>query len=360
MATSSITQAENTTGTGTQQAIISADSHVIEDPDLWVKRLPAVYREQAPQFPPLKEGGQFQGVSGGNDPHKRIEEMTVDGVSAEVLYSSFTMTLFGMEDARLQEACFGVFNDWLIEYCQAATDRLIGVAAISLYDTEGAVKELERCRKMGLRGAQIWLVPHAALPFTSNHYDPFWQAAQDLDMPVSLHTVTGWGATKDGVWYLPQIEQLRYAAIGTMTEGQCALFDLVMGRALDRYPRLKLVLVENEVGWLPYFLQAWDKGLLHRRRRGGADKLPLDLMPSEYFERQVFATLLKDHAGCQALSWWGQDNCMWSNDFPHNSTTWPDSRQIIDRDLGHLSPETRAKIVYGNVRRLYGLDLPEV
>src|SRR5262245_28193534 len=111
-------------GRGLGEVLVSADSHVIEDPQMWVKGLPAKFRDRAPEFPPRKVGGSFQAHEGGWDPHARVKEMQVDGVSAEVLYPSLTMDLYGLSDAELQEACFHVFNDWLIDYCAVAPERL--------------------------------------------------------------------------------------------------------------------------------------------------------------------------------------------------------------------------------------------
>ena len=123
--------------------------------------------------------------------------MAIDGVSAEVLYPTLGLSLFGIDDAALQEACFRVYNDWLIEYCQVDHDRLVGIPCISIYDVDHAVKELERCRKAGLNGALIWQAPHPDLPFHSDHYDRFWAASQDLDAPISLHILTGHNYSKD-------------------------------------------------------------------------------------------------------------------------------------------------------------------
>ena len=52
---------------------------------------------------------------------------------------------------------------------------------------------------------------------------------------------------------------------------------------------------------------------------------------------------------------WGFDSCMWSNDYPHPNSTWPQSRDVIARDLGHLSEETRSRLLRENVRQLYKL-----
>src|SRR5205085_7849265 len=173
------------------EVLVSADSHVMEPVDLWKTRVPERYREAAPLFPPHKLGEGFQQRQGGHDPHARIKEMEVDGLSAEVLYPTLMLGLFGLHDAGLQEACFRAYNDWLLEYCTVDRDRLIGIAAISVYDIEHAIAELTRCRKAGLRGAIIWQAPHPDLPFHSSHYDRFWAAAQDLEAPVSMHILTG-------------------------------------------------------------------------------------------------------------------------------------------------------------------------
>jgi hypothetical protein len=87
-----------------EELLISADSHVIEDPHFWENRLPAAFKDQAPVFPEREMGGLFQAHAGGWDPHERVKEMAVDGVSGDVLYPSFAMKLFGLQDAALQEA----------------------------------------------------------------------------------------------------------------------------------------------------------------------------------------------------------------------------------------------------------------
>ena len=122
--------------------------------------------------------------------------MAEDGVIGEVLYPTHGLRVLSLEDVELEEACCRVYNDWLMDYCTAAPDRLVGLAMLTVYDIEHAVEELERSRKGGLRGATIWQVPHPDLPFTSGHYDPLWAAAQDLEMPISLHILSGFGYSR--------------------------------------------------------------------------------------------------------------------------------------------------------------------
>jgi predicted TIM-barrel fold metal-dependent hydrolase len=163
-----------------EELLISADSHIVEDPHFWENRLPAAFKDQAPLFPEREVGGLFQAHPGGWDPHERVKEMAVDGVSGEVLYPSFAMNLFGLQDAALQEACFRTYNDWILEYCSVAPDRLYGVSCIPTYDIDHGVAELERCRKGGLLGALVWQAPPPELSFATTHYERLWAAAQDL------------------------------------------------------------------------------------------------------------------------------------------------------------------------------------
>ena len=135
-----------------EELLISADSHVVEDPHLWENRLPAAFKDGPHVIFEREVGGLFQAHAGGWDPHERVKEMAVDGVSGEVLYPSFAMDLFGLQDAALQEACFRAYNDWILEYCSIAPDRLYGVSCISTYDIDHGVAELVRCRKAGLLG----------------------------------------------------------------------------------------------------------------------------------------------------------------------------------------------------------------
>jgi predicted TIM-barrel fold metal-dependent hydrolase len=369
------------------ELVISADSHVIEVPDLWEKGMPERLKERAPrvyfddrrdawmfgspEIPVQAVGGLFMagqkpenvenfrraGFSvarpGGWDPIVRIKDMETDGVSAEVLYPSLGLGLYCIADSELQEALFRTYNDWLIDYCQKVPDRLYGIAMISMYDIDHAVAEMERCKKAGIVGTMIWQVPDPKLPFVSEHYERFWAASQDLDMPVHLHILTGFGEsmhrqTSHG------IKRFRIGVQQTR-EIEDALFDMIFSGMLERYPKLKIVSVENEIGWMPFWLGQCDKAFKRHRH---AEKLPIDKLPSEYFRRQVYATFFNDHVGGRLFSWWGADNCMWSNDYPHQNSTWPNSRDVIARDMGHLAAADRAKLLNANVTQLYNLKVP--
>jgi predicted TIM-barrel fold metal-dependent hydrolase len=334
--------------------LVSADSHVTEDADLWYNSLPQSLRDRAPRSRrrTAEEDARFH--PGGWDPVERLKEMEQDGVSAEVLFPGSGSSVFVIEDVPLQEACARVYNDWLSDFCRVAPGRLIGVPMLSVYNIESAVSELERCKLAGLKGALLWLVPRADLPFHSEHYNRLWAAAEEMDMPIHLHILSGFGYHNQRT---KGPEHLRGNVNLKMAEVSNALFEFIFYGILHRHPRLKLVIAEAEIGWLPFAIQQWDTYYL---RFKDTDDLPMDRLPSEYFSQQVFATFVNDEAGCRNLSWWGEDNCMWSSDFPHPVTFWPNSRQLIAKQLGHLNAGSRAKVLHGNARRVYGesLELP--
>ena len=85
--------------------------------------------------------------------------------------------------------------------------------------------------------------------------------------------------------------------------------------------------------------------------------LTLTRRPSEYWHRQCKATYQSDKIGIRLLDVLGEDNIMWGSDFPHMDGVWPDSQECIQKELGHLSDATRAKIVCENAARLYGFSL---
>ncbi|HWP57751.1 MAG TPA: amidohydrolase family protein [Candidatus Acidoferrales bacterium] len=335
------------------EILISADSHIMEPPDLWEKRLPASLKERAMKFPPRRSVGA---KPGGYDPHARLQEMAVDGVTAEVLYPTLGLRLFAMEDAEAQEACFRVANDWLIEYCSVAPGRLVGIPMISLYNIDNGIKEMERCKSAGLKGALIWQVPPPHLPFTSDYYDPFWAAAQDLDMPVNLHILTGFNYSRR-LEQREGLEVYRASVNIKLADAANSLFDIVFSGVLERFPRLKIVLVENEIAWIPFFMHEWDKYYLRHKPQ---HPISLGKLPSEFVNKQVFATFFSDPTGGRLLDWWGTDTCMWSSDYPHAASTWPYSRQVIARELGHLPKHVLRKVLRENVIKLYDLKVPGV
>jgi predicted TIM-barrel fold metal-dependent hydrolase len=375
--------------------LISADSHVNEPPNLWVERIDKAFRNRAPRIEVREGDGKNQAYfilegmppihlaqglgagrkpeelpaffgnftyedarAGGWDPAERVKDMDIDGVEADVIYTTLGFRQFWLKDAAFQRACFRVYNDWLAEYCSYAPKRLFGLALISLYDIAEAAKELRRCAAQGLKGAMIWCSPPEDQPYSSPTYDSFWAEAQELNMPLSLHAVTGVGphsqATRVGQPTGPLDRYVRSAAAGEEVKQSLAV--LIFSGVLERFPRLQIVSAENEAGWVPFFLSRVDNTY-------GRDRylhpVPLKMKPSEYFQRQVYATFINDPLGVVNRQFVGVDNLMWSSDYPHTVSTWPNSQEVVARFFQGVPEDEKSKIVRENAIKLYGLDLDE-
>jgi predicted TIM-barrel fold metal-dependent hydrolase len=313
-----------------------------EPPDLWEKNLPARFRDRAPQWPNIKLLETNHHLrAGGWDPHERLKDQAVDGVSAEVLYPTQGVQVWLVGDVELEEACIRVYNDWMIDFCSVAPDRFWGLAMISLWNVDHAVQELERCKKAGLRGGSIWIAPPEDLQYSSERYEPFWAAAQDLGMPLSMHINARAVRRPASEFALRQLHSVN----GHKFDAMNALAHLIASGVMERYPRLRFSVAEVGVGWVPFWLQEFDYYTAART------KLPL--APSEYFRRQVYATFISDGVGCHLIPDYAECNAMWSNDYPHPACTWPDSAEIIASDLGEVSPEIRADVVANSAALLY-------
>ena len=370
--------------------VVSADSHMMEPADLWETRLDRKFRDSAPRvvknesrpgysfvapgIRPFPVAGGFGiGKSGedlkehlkkgyeaarpsGWDPAERIKDQEIDGIQAEVLYTTLGMPLFGLDDSDLQRACFSVYNDWVAEFRSHDPKRFYPIALVSLEDISAGVRELERAAKNGLRGAMIWGVPPEDKPYQSDIYDPFWAAAQELEMPLSLHVVTqrnqkGKGR---GVGNIGGMGFL-LGTMGPVYQVQRSLSSFIFGKVFERFPRLRIVSAENDSGWIAHFMYRLD----HMYDKFGtmSDQTRLEVKPSAYVRRNVWATFQDDMIGPMIHKYFGEDNFMWASDFPHTDSTWPNSLKVIEQDFEGVPEDVKRKIVFDNAVKLYNMDL---
>ncbi|HKD68053.1 MAG TPA: amidohydrolase family protein [Candidatus Binataceae bacterium] len=294
------------------------------------------------------------------DPALRIVDQDRDGVSAEVLYTSLGMSLFGLEDANLQTACFRAYNDWVGEFCSHDPKRFVGIALISLADVEQGAQELRRVAKAGLKGAMIWGAAPPDKPFWHSVYDPFWTAAQELAMPLSLHVITGapgtsgrkGGGEKSAVKLKGATRVTRYMKLPL--DAQASFTDMILGGVLMRFPRLKLVSAENDSGWIAHYMYRLDHAF---EKFGVFIESKLDLKPSDYVRRQLWATFQDDPIGPLTWQYFGEDRFMWASDYPHTDSTFPHSREVIERDFASIPEAVKRKIVCENAAALYQVAL---
>jgi uncharacterized protein len=369
--------------------LISADSHFVEPPKMWAERLDRRFRDRAPhavrlegkpgeyfvcedlapapiaaffsagvppaEMPDFMKRGFEEAPRAVHDPAERIRDQDRDGIAAEVIYTSMGMPLFGLGDAEFRAACFRAFNDWATEYCGYDLKRLIPLGLITLEDIPAAVAELERIKKRGMVGAMIWGEAPAERPYSSPDYDPFWAAAQDLDMSLSLHILTGAKGTAGHASKVlnPNMKGVEFmtGVISMIHPIERSLTSLVIGGVFERFPRLKIVSAENDVAWIPFFLFRIDKYAAR-----GIQSIKLPMKPSEYIKRNVYATFIDDPVFVNLLDWYPPDNIMWSSDYPHGQATFPRSQDYVARHLNKISETDRRKIVRDTAAKLYGLN----
>ena len=366
-----------------RKPVVSADSHFLEPPTLWTERLDRKYRDRAPHTF-VDENGLVmltgedmdpQPVSGwcaagrasedlkkinslGWDaapkevwtPADRLKGQDRDGVLAEILYTSFGMVAMNIRDVELAMACLRVFNDYASEFCSYDPKRLIGIGAAVPDDVEAAVKEIERIRKLGLRGVMLPLSLAEGENYGDPKYHPIWAAAQDLGLVISFHAGTSRAGINPKEHEWPRL----YAGVPYLM--QRTLTDLIFGGVLDRFPGLRFVSVENDVSWLPHFAYRMDH---FAERFVAVASVKLKMTPTEYIKRHFYSTFQFEGPGIDMTRRiLGSETIMWGNDFPHMDSTWPNSPELIQTTLGDIMPEEDVEnIVFNNVVNLYGLEI---
>ena len=270
-----------------------------------------------------------------------------------------TMTV---DDPELRTACLQAYNDWLIEFCAAAPRRLLGVAILPAEDPAAARDEVYRLAKQGgLRQANLQIA--VATPRVHDEaWEPVWTAFEETGLILSFHVIVfGAGGSLVGV---PAHVQDRPAGVFNTTKLFMGQFldpfvDLFAWGILERHPRLRLVMAESGVGWLPWIVQELDyrfwrlwEAQEYWDQRGG---ITHTLKPSELFRRQVWASFQDDLVAMSLLPFYGEGHLMWASDYPHPDSTWPNSQKIVNKQMGHLEPAVRRQLTRDNAAALYGL-----
>jgi predicted TIM-barrel fold metal-dependent hydrolase len=376
----------------TIERLISSDDHVIEPPDLWVSRVGGADAERVPRVvrdgdadrwvvdgrktgsfaaglqpgqrfkdpTKLRSEGRFDEVRpGGFDAAQHVVDNAGDGVVAAVLYPTLGLSLFrSIAESRLLTVVCDAYNDWLVEFCSPAPDRLKGVAMISVDDPVEAAKRLTSARVRGLVGAFIPTALPVGTTYADRRFDPFWEAAQDLRVPLSLHL----GAVRAGAlgadvdFSTATLTRTYFITVEEYV--RASLADMIFAGLFDRFPRLRVGSVEHELGWIPHFLDRLDYTYTQRQGNDRFPKLADGALPSDHFRRNVFCSFQEDALGIAYREVIGLDGIMFGSDYPHTETTFPRSREIMSERLKGVPEDEQRKIVFDNANELYGFGFP--
>ena len=377
--------------------VIDIDTHVTEPPDVWTARVEKRFGDRVPHVRRVNGvdlwfiGEQGVGMPGAYsaaghtgtypdcrrsfdeipapmyDAKARLAFLDAEGIWANVVYPNVggfgAAGFLKLGDPELMLACVRAYNDWLLEWCGADLRRLVPVMATPFWDVPAAVREVERCAARGYRALLFCNQPQDfGQPLLRDRYwDPVWAAAQEAGLSVSFHVGGGDLAQQfeDPAKIGIHANFARISALSFLDNGRC-LVDLILSGIPHRFPRLPLVSVESGVGWIPFVLEALD---WQWRNNGVAGEHPeWDLLPSEYFRRQIYASFWFEESGIGPALELYPDNVLFETDYPHPTCQAPGPasagthpRVYAERALGGVPEAVVAKVLQDSATRLYGL-----
>jgi predicted TIM-barrel fold metal-dependent hydrolase len=386
-------------GTASLRTLVDADAHLDPPHDMWRTYLPAKLHEFAPYIEedkehdwivfegkrrPLRMISNQAGRTGKNFkmygkqsemraawlPEQRLADMDLDGIEAAVMFGGGPL---GTSNSELYIASFEAYNRWLWDFCGAARKRLVGVAYLPMRDVDETLRLLRQAAKLGFRTVNIPAFPQASDGITTSakieaiatgqvaaltgnptgnrsyadaEFDPLWAEIQDLDMTVSIHLGGRIPRFGDKKHFLPDMVMSKLA----MGE---PIAVAIFGGIFQRYPKLRFASVESGVGWFAWMAEYMDR--TWEKQRFWTDS-KLTQKPSFYMDQNVFGSFINDRLGILCRNEPGGRNIMWSSDYPHSETTFPNSRDVIARDFVGVPEADIRQIVSERARYVYSVS----
>jgi len=370
--------------------ILDADAHVNEPPDLWLDRMPSKWKDRAPRVVHTDDGdfwhfdqgkGTFPvgltGVAGlgyidfkpwgfryedlrpGHFETKaRLEDMDADGIYLGVQYPSITLRGAGSysDDPALQLACVRAYNEWMVEFCDGSNGRLVGLGIIPTTGVDDAVAELEWSIENGHKGVIITRFPNGG--FDAEPEDrAFWGLAEEAKMPISVHI--GSFHRDVAAAQAPNWESLQFVANACLVKSGGhtlpVVCDLMFAGIWDSFPDLRLIIVEANIGWIPTLLEQSDD-MFSRYRWYTKAVEKMKGTPSEIFHRHFWAAFMIDTFGVENRHHMNKRHLLWSTDYPHSGSDWPNSRTTLLRNFRGIPAEDVKLMIHTNCKDLYNLD----
>jgi len=381
--------------------VVDADSHVLEPPDVWQRYVEPAYRERAVRVVRAVDGrdvllvdgkparlttpemlGDFGGMgrsleeqataalsgryaenapAAATDPAARVAQLDREGVAATILYPSLGLQWVAeSDDAAYVHANLQAYNRWLEDFCSGSHGRLVPVAHLSLGDPHAAARELRRAVAAGARGGFLLPFTLDGKPHGHPDHDPLFAAACDLGVPLGIHTgvdpvsrdlyrrydgLTWPDAIPEGIWFL----QLMFSQAV-----QQAFSTFFLHGTFDRFPELKLVLLEAGAGWLGFWMDRMDAMFAGALRL----TMPLRELPSHYVRRQVWISADPDErALAHVVPYVGGDRFLWASDYPHSDHTAGYVGDVHALAAALPDEASRRGLLGETAARLYGIEI---
>ena len=291
------------------------------------------------------------------DRDARIKDFELNWTDGSLPFPTFPrfcgQTFYETPDRDLGLACVRAYNDWMVEeWCGPSGGLNIPLCIMPLWDVELAAAEIQRNADRGVRAFCFSEMPHhLKLPtIHSGQWDPVFQVCNDTGVTLCMHI--GSSSTN------PAASPDAPGGVGgtlAFNNSMASLADWLFSGKLIQFPKLKLAYSEGQIGWIPYALEradtVWDK---HDAWQKSKARIPEP--PSTYYYGRIFGCFTADHHGLHSLAEVGEDNICFETDYPHTDTTWPNSKEYIEKMLADFDDDIAYKVLRGNAIRMLELD----
>lgn len=296
----------------------------------------------------------------GKELARRIEDQRADGVDVELIFPNSGLLCWATPDPVFAMAMCRAWNRWAHEFfgehMQGPAPTQLPLALIAAGDIDGAMAEVRWAAEHGWRGLLLGNQPiygpntPGKLQYNDPAFQPLWALIEETGLPVTFHVSTGRDPRAVGGNGGAIINYVCHSMETTIEP----LVQLITSGVFERFPGLRAGLIESGIGFIPWLLETMDYAY---KAHHFWVRPVIPELPSEYFRRHCFASFQEDRHGlAQAEELGLVDNLLWANDYPHHEGSWPHSAEAIERTMGHLSDDSRAKILGLNAARIFGLD----
>ncbi len=283
------------------------------------------------------------------DAANRVKDMDDEGTDVHFLIPGSFMSFVGLDDPAFEVAMARAYHRHIADFCGQFPNRLKSLIVASARVPEEAVREI---RDWGNSKWAVAVKPLMPTDIPPDHPDlePIWRAAEEHDLPIAHHSST-WNppyypAYRD-VWDNIFLGRLASHPWGAMR----FVASFIGGGIMDRYPSLRMGVLECGFGWLPFWARRMDEQAVYV---GGT--APLKLKPSEYLTSDRFFCSIERQEGEDMLNtvtqYLGDEVLMYASDYPHSECQFPES---IDNILAwsSLDDDKRRKLFWGNANRFF-------